>query len=124
MDEHLERMERQRQLIRDKIANLHRMLGETDARQPGREFDAEGDALDEERGSDAKEIRTATRNAIERLGRPVKRADVLKELSRNGIVLSAAEPGKAVNRNLYRSKDMFVRVKEGYVLREQAQENG
>jgi hypothetical protein len=101
-------VERKRQSITEKIGSLRAMLGKT-------EWSHEED---DERGSDAKEIRKATRGAIERLGRPVKRADILKELKRNGIVLSAKDPAKAVNRNLFRSKDEFVRVKEGYVVGE------
>ncbi|MDX1006554.1 hypothetical protein GOE08_06595 [Sinorhizobium medicae] len=122
----MQRLEQRRQSIGDRLEDLNRLLGkiDTDGTETVRSNEVDGVALDEERGSDAKEIRAATRNAIEKLGRPVKRADVLKELKKKGIVLSNAEPGKAVNRTLYRSQDVFVRVKEGYVLRERPSENG
>ncbi|WP_439616278.1 hypothetical protein [Shinella sp.] len=115
-------VEHRRREIRNKIADLNRILGNIDGQQADDDFDGEDDANDEERDSDSKEIRTATRNAIERLGRPVKRADILKELKRTGIVLSAKDPGRAVNRTLYRSQEVFGRVKEGYVLQKDATE--
>lgn len=109
-------VENRRREIRNKIADLNRILGNVDAGQADDDFSGEDGATEADRDSDAKEIRAATRSAIERLGRPVKRADILKELKRTGIVLSAPDPARAVNRTLYRSQRVFGRVKEGYIL--------
>lgn len=109
------KLDQQRQEMRDRLAELDRLLGSFHGPAGGAKAD-QGDA-EEERGSDAQEIRAATRDLIKKLGRPVRRADILRALKKKGIVIASKSPGKAVNRALNRAKEEFEHVKEGYILR-------
>lgn len=112
IDRQVEQLDKIKQF---KTGKLTRLL---DAHRFDTEPSAPLEELNLDDSSVSKAIRAVARDLATRLGRPVRRTEILDALRASGIVVGGKQPAKTITRIMTRAKDEFAHEGDGYVLRE------